>query len=150
MLFHGITLLLTPLFNTLSVLDDVPKIDLEDPDILKDFNAFMHNIVKWPNILQNSYGANTARFLKYVWPIYNMHERVNKILFIGVMTKQYARGNDIETSEYKKFLKEVRAVLSLNVQSTCKHKCQCQKMMLLSLWHFLTYLKDTKKLRQMN
>ena len=39
-----------------------------------------------------------------------MHERVNSI-FIGVMTKQYARENDItETSEYTKFLNEVRAV----------------------------------------
>ena len=52
---------------------------------------------------------NTARFLKYVWPIYNiMHERVNSI-FIGVITKQYARDSDIiENSEYKKFLNEVR------------------------------------------
>ena len=41
-------------------------------------NPFMHNVVKWPNILQKSYGAHTARFLKYVWPFYNiMHERVN-------------------------------------------------------------------------
>ena len=38
----------------------------------------MHNVVKWPNILYKSYGVNTARFLKYVWPFYNiMHERVN-------------------------------------------------------------------------
>ena len=33
--------------------------------------------VKWPNILQISCGVNTTRFLKYVWPFYNiMHERV--------------------------------------------------------------------------
>ena len=38
----------------------------------------MHNVVKWPNILQKSCGVNTARFLKYVWPFFNiMHERVN-------------------------------------------------------------------------
>ena len=63
-----------------SVSDDVLKIDLEDPDILKDFDLFMHN----------------------VWPIYNIiHEWVNSI-FIGVMTKQYTRDNDItENSEYK-------------------------------------------------
>ena len=37
----------------------------------------MHNVVKWPNILQKSFGVNTARFLKYVWPFYNIiHERV--------------------------------------------------------------------------
>ena len=36
----------------------------------------MHNAVKWPNILWKSYGVNTARFLKYVLPFYNMNERV--------------------------------------------------------------------------
>ena len=40
-------------------------------------NPFMHNVVKWPSILQKSCGVHTARFLKYVWPFYNiMHERV--------------------------------------------------------------------------
>ena len=38
--------------------------------------SFMHHVVKWPNILQKSCGVNTARILKYVWPFYNMHERV--------------------------------------------------------------------------
>ena len=36
----------------------------------------MHNVVKWPNILLKSSGVNTARFLKYDWPFYNMHKRV--------------------------------------------------------------------------
>ena len=41
-------------------------------------NPFIHNIVKWPNILSKSCGVYTARFLKYVWPFHNiMHERVN-------------------------------------------------------------------------
>ena len=40
-------------------------------------NPFMHNVVKWPNILYKSFDVHTARFLKYVWPFYNiMHERV--------------------------------------------------------------------------
>ena len=40
-------------------------------------NPFMYNVVKWPNILEKSCGVNTARFLKYVWPFYNiMHKRV--------------------------------------------------------------------------
>ena len=39
----------------------------------------MHNVVKWPNILSKSWGVNTARFLKYVWPFYNMHERVKVV-----------------------------------------------------------------------
>ena len=39
----------------------------------------MH-VVKWPNILLKFCGVNTARFLKCVWPFYNiMHERVNYI-----------------------------------------------------------------------
>ena len=42
-------------------------------------NPFMHNVVKWPNILWKSCGVNTAGFLKYIWPFYNiMHERVKK------------------------------------------------------------------------
>ena len=50
--------------------DDMLSIDLEDPDILKNFNS----------------------------------------VFVGAMTKQYARDSDIiGNSEYKKFLKEVRA-----------------------------------------
>ena len=44
-------------------------------------NPFMHNVVKWPNILLKFCGVHTARFLKYVWPFYNiMHERVNQSL----------------------------------------------------------------------
>ena len=40
-------------------------------------NPFMHNVVKWPNILLKSCGVHTAKFLKYVWPFYNIiHERV--------------------------------------------------------------------------
>ena len=39
----------------------------------------MHNVVKQPNIFLKSCGVHTARFLKYVWPFYNiMHERVKK------------------------------------------------------------------------
>ena len=38
------------------------------------FNPFIHN-GKWPNILLKSCGVNTARFLKYIWSFYNMHER---------------------------------------------------------------------------
>ena len=35
-------------------------------------NPFMHNVVKWPNILEKSCGVNTAKFSKYVWPFYNI------------------------------------------------------------------------------
>ena len=42
----------------------------------------MHNVVKWPNILQKSCGVYTARFLKYVWPFYKiMDERVRSTSF---------------------------------------------------------------------
>ena len=47
--------------------------------MFEGFNLFMHNAVKWPNILLKSYGENKAGFLKYVWPFYNiMHERVKR------------------------------------------------------------------------
>ena len=41
-------------------------------------NPFIHNVEKWPNILLKSFLVNTARFLKYIWPFFNiMNERVN-------------------------------------------------------------------------
>ena len=47
-------------------------------------NPFRH-VVKWTNTLQKSCGVNTARFLKYVCPFYNiMHERVNEsVMYSG-------------------------------------------------------------------
>ena len=42
----------------------------------------MHNAVKWPNMLLKSCGVHTARFLKCVWPFYNiMHERVKTLVW---------------------------------------------------------------------
>ena len=42
-------------------------------------NPFMHNVLKRTNILLKSCCVNSAGFLKYVWPFYNiMHERVNR------------------------------------------------------------------------
>ena len=41
-------------------------------------NPFMYNIEKWLNILLKSCGVNTAKFLKYVRPFFNIIcERVN-------------------------------------------------------------------------
>ena len=38
----------------------------------------MHNVEKWPNMFLKSFVVNTARFLKYVWPFFNIiHGRVN-------------------------------------------------------------------------
>ena len=49
----------------------------------QSFNSFMHNVVKWPK-KKKKCGIHTARFLKYVWPFYNiMHERV-KLPFFSV------------------------------------------------------------------
>ena len=43
-----------------------------------NLNPFMHN-VKWPRILLKPCGVHTARFLKYVWPFYNiMYERIKQ------------------------------------------------------------------------
>ena len=59
---------------------DVTKVLLEYYHLnIITINPFMHNVVKWPNILLKFCGVNIARFLKYVWPFYNiMHERVRK------------------------------------------------------------------------
>ena len=55
------------------------------------FNHFMHNVVKWPNILLKSCVVNTVRFLKYVWPFCNiMHARVNNEIGLKRRTFFYA------------------------------------------------------------
>ena len=44
-----------------------------------DFNPFVHNVVKWLNILQKSGVVHNVRFFKYVRPFYNIiHERVSQ------------------------------------------------------------------------
>ena len=50
-------------------------------------NPFMHNVVKWPNILLKSCFVNNPRFLKYVWPFYDiMYKRVNRTYpFLGYL-----------------------------------------------------------------
>ena len=49
----------------------------------------MHNAERWPNILKKSCDAKTARFLKYVWPFFDiMHERVKIKLRFLIKLKQ--------------------------------------------------------------
>ena len=41
------------------------------------FNLFMHNVVKWPNILWKSCSVHTAKFLNYDWQFFNiLYEKV--------------------------------------------------------------------------
>ena len=50
--------------------------------ITPDVNPLFHNVEKWPKILLKNCGVNTARFLKYVWPFFNiMKQRVNNSLW---------------------------------------------------------------------
>ena len=44
----------------------------------------MHDVEKWPNVLQKSCGVNTTRFLNYVWTFFNIKHRKFKhgILFL--------------------------------------------------------------------
>ena len=50
------------------------------------YYPFMHNVEKWPSILLNFCGVHTAKFLKYVWPIFNiLHERVKMSLLLDVL-----------------------------------------------------------------
>ena len=40
-------------------------------------NPLFYDVEKWPHILQKSCYVNTARFLKYAWPIFNiMKQRI--------------------------------------------------------------------------
>ena len=50
--------------------------------LLVSTNPFIHNVDKWPNILWKSCGVNTAGFLKYVWPFFNMNEKVKTCLVV--------------------------------------------------------------------
>ena len=70
---------MTTLTVLLIILDiSVYNYNSSDNDRNRDFNPFMHNVVKWLNILWKSCGVNTARFLKYVCPFYSIiHERFN-------------------------------------------------------------------------
>ena len=59
------------------------KITASFKDLIR-VNPFMHNVVKWRKIILKSCGVHTARFLKYVWPLYNiMHESVKHPLFLN-------------------------------------------------------------------
>ena len=53
----------------------------EKPEI---FNAFIHNVEKWPNILLKSCGVNTAKFLKYVLPFFNIRNERVKITLLKI------------------------------------------------------------------
>ena len=51
-------------------------------------NPFIHYFKKWSNMLLKSCSLNTARFLKYVWPFFNiMNERINLVRWYGWKTK---------------------------------------------------------------
>ena len=76
-------------------------------------------------------GVNTARFLKYVWPVYNiMHEMVKFVLskkFLSVQKTQrciYDHVNHLyRSSQWKYFIK--KGVLENLSKLTGKHLCQC-------------------------
>ena len=43
-----------------------------------EIKPIMH-VEKWSNILQKSWGVQTARFLKYIWAFFNMINVLNVI-----------------------------------------------------------------------
>ena len=54
------------------------------------FNPFMHNVEKWPNILQKSCRVNSARILKYVWPFFNiMNKGLSLNFYIWYVIEMY-------------------------------------------------------------
>ena len=75
----------------------------------------MHNVVKWPNILYKSCGVNTARFLKYVWPFYNiMHERVNVIKICDRNDAKICDKNDA-TSGMEKAMRTINTGTQIDI-----------------------------------
>ena len=65
----------------------------------------MHNVVKWPNILQKSCSVHAARFLKYFWPFYIIiHERVKDI--IRLRTANYNITDKLENTADKLSISE--------------------------------------------
>ena len=68
---------------------------------------------KWPSILQKSYGVNTARFLKQVWPFFKLlHERV-RLIKIKSIIKRSQETNTCSNSTIETLKKGVKYVQSL-------------------------------------
>ena len=77
--------------------NDVQKTCSVNITVNESFNLFMHNAEKWPSTL---YSAHIARFLKYVWPCFNiMHQMLKaelspskKSLFYLLQWKPFKNG----------------------------------------------------------
>ena len=63
-LYFGIALFIMKIENTVYT-------SLQNSTLLF-INPLFHNIEKWSNILLKSCGVYTVRFLKYVWPFFNI------------------------------------------------------------------------------
>ena len=70
-------------------------------------NPFMHNVEKWPNILKYC-GVHTARILKYVWPLFNLHETVNT-------SKEYATSRVVLENSFHENLRLKRLIMSKRI-----------------------------------
>ena len=49
----------------------------------------MHNVVKWPNKILKSCSVLIVRFLKYVWPFYNINEGLKGLTHWVTLPKSY-------------------------------------------------------------
>ena len=75
--------------------------------LVKDINPFMGKVIKRPNILRKSCGVHTARFLKNVWPFYNIIHEIVKGGLSGRMTWQFINVLELYSS-YKRKLSNFR------------------------------------------
>ena len=102
-------------------------------------NPFIYNVVKWPKILLKSCGVNTARFLKYLWPFYNiLHERVKNKTFRSKV-------------RYRIAALKLLGIFQENICGGIQYQCNCRPSVFLLLFIFsLLYITSTGFYWQLN
>ena len=56
------------------------------------FHPFMHNVEKWPNILEKSCGVHTSKSFKYIWPFFQYYDFLSEFSFTSIQDSQDSRG----------------------------------------------------------
>ena len=62
------------------------------------FHPFIHNVEKWPNILEKSCGVHTSKSFKYIWPFFQYYDFLSNWVFFhkhSRFTRQQGKGETI-------------------------------------------------------